>query len=460
MLVLRQLARRTHILVRQMSLDTSPPPYTGSLNPLDKSAFQKTIPILAVRVPAAQTTLAIKSPILRKFTVDIPKISAVVKVENANERLVLLKVSDKAQLSSECLDFITTHCNGFVNYGLALNYDFWSTSDILHAILPEHLREEAPVGFAAIGHIAHMNLNEDYLPYKHVIGQVFLDKNVSIKTVVNKLDNIDNQFRVFKMELLAGEPNYIVEHRESDCRFTFDFSEVYWNSRLQTEHGRFVSSLSSEDVLADVFAGVGPFALPAAKKTCAVLANDLNPQSFKYLLKNIKDNDLTGLVRPFCEDGRVFIKSAFARVLEEPFPPYTGPRRSKTSERRMQKLVAKGVASALESEPSNLPPRKRITQFVMNLPDTAIQFLDAFRGVISAQDASVYEQMPLIHCYCFTRELEQEPAEIDIRKRVQESLGESVTEDVVVRRVRSVAPGKEMYCITFRLPAGVAVSVS
>jgi tRNA (guanine37-N1)-methyltransferase len=44
------------------------------------------------------------------------------------------------------------------------------------------------------------------------------------------------------------------------------------------------------EVIADVFAGVGPFALPAAKKGCAVLANDLNPDSYKYLTLNIKDN--------------------------------------------------------------------------------------------------------------------------------------------------------------------------
>ena len=45
-----------------------------------------------------------------------------------------------------------------------------------------------------------------------------------------------------------------------------------------------------EDVVADVFAGVGPFALPAAKKGCAVYANDLNPSSHKYLVLNIKGN--------------------------------------------------------------------------------------------------------------------------------------------------------------------------
>lgn len=45
-----------------------------------------------------------------------------------------------------------------------------------------------------------------------------------------------------------------------------------------------------EDVVADVFAGVGPFTIPAARKGCAVLANDLNPASYKYLEKNVTDN--------------------------------------------------------------------------------------------------------------------------------------------------------------------------
>lgn len=39
---------------------------------------------------------------------------------------------------------------------------------------------------------------------------------------------------------------------------------------------------------------------------------------------------------------------------------------------------------------------------------------------------------------------------------MEEKLGRPVQDDVAIRKVRSVAPGKEMYCISFRLPLEVA----
>ena len=56
------------------------------------------------------------------------------------------------------------------------------------------------------------------------------------------------------------------------------------------EHQRITTLVSPKDVLFDVFAGVGPFSIPCAKKGCRVYANDLNPHSVYWLKKNLKLN--------------------------------------------------------------------------------------------------------------------------------------------------------------------------
>lgn len=44
-----------------------------------------------------------------------------------------------------------------------------------------------PSAYEMVGHIAHLNLRDEQLPWKYIIGQVLLDKNPPIKTVVNKV---------------------------------------------------------------------------------------------------------------------------------------------------------------------------------------------------------------------------------------------------------------------------------
>jgi len=82
----------------------------------------------------------------------------------------------------------------------------------------------------------------------------------------------------------------------------------------------------------------------------------------------------------------------------------------------------------------------------MNLPATAIEFLDVFQG------GWKYESTPpLISCYCFSRELDQ--FENDIIHRVEEVLHVKLDlNETHVQDVRDVGPNKKMACITFRLP--------
>ncbi|KAF8204026.1 Met-10+ like-protein-domain-containing protein [Pholiota molesta] len=472
MLLARTLfAKRAPTFVLTMSrhlyLDASPPPYTGPRDAIDKTAFRKTFSVLGARVSPEKTRVLLRANELKDTLMDLPKIRTVVSDPSQpdGDRLVLLRMADKADIPAEAQQFLDKEAKGLQEYKVDLDYDYWTAEECLHAFLPEELREGAPTGFAMTGHIAHVNLNDEYLPYKHVIGQLILDKNKRVRTVVNKLDSIDTQFRFFKMELIAGVPEYVVEHHEADCKFTFDFTEVYWNSRLHTEHERLVEMFKPDDVIADVFAGVGPFAVPAAKKGCAVLGNDLNPNSAKYLSKNVEDNRVTDLVRVSCEDGRDFIRSSVSGLYDNPFPAYTGPKPSRIQEekerKRLQKLLAAGqpIPPPAPKEATK-PPRRRISHFVMNLPDSAITFLDAFRGILTDTEgrnlSGIYDEMPMVHCHCFTRELEPARAEADIRQRVEEKLGHPLTGEVKLHLVRSVAPNKEMYCISFRLPREAA----
>ena len=43
-------------------------------------------------------------------------------------------------------------------------------------------------------------------------------------------------------------------------------------------------------LIGDMFCGIGPFAIPAARRGCTVYANDLNPDSYKYLVENARLN--------------------------------------------------------------------------------------------------------------------------------------------------------------------------
>lgn len=55
----------------------------------------------------------------------------------------------------------------------------------LQRLLPEG--SDVPSSFETVGHIAHLNIRDELIPYKHLIGQVILDKNLNIRTVVNKV---------------------------------------------------------------------------------------------------------------------------------------------------------------------------------------------------------------------------------------------------------------------------------
>ena len=208
---------------------------------------------------------------------------------------------------------------GLERYSLELGYEHLTAEAALRVLLPPTLVDGVEVlqtGFEIVGHLAHMNLKEEFLPYKATIGRVVLDKNPSLRCVVNKTAEISTQFRTFPMEVIAGEDDTLVSVRHGGAHFTFDFRTVYWNSRLQHEHELLVRELLPQGAcVADAFAGVGPFAVPAAMppRGCTVHANDLNPASHAALCTAIARNKVSARVHPHNRDGRAFLAAMGAR---------------------------------------------------------------------------------------------------------------------------------------------------
>lgn len=311
--------------------------------------------------------------------------------------------------------------------------------------------------------IVHLNLREQYLPYKHLIAEILLDKQGNSRTVINKTEDVGShsEFRTFPFELLIGDNEMNVIQHEQDCEFRFDYSRVYWNSRLDTEHRRLVEKFRPGEMVCDVMAGVGPFAMPAGKRKIFVWANDLNPHGYEVMQDAAKRNKVDEFVTPFNQDGRAFIRWSAKALLEE--------------EKKIVTLEPKGKRRRKEHNQSPAPAPEQYTRpsifdhYVMNLPATAVEFLDAFPGIYAGKESlfapNTSQPLPMVHVYCFSGHSENERDDhVDICQRISERIGYTITPDdlgdkyleLAIHNVRLVSPKKQMFCASFRLPPEVA----
>ncbi|XWS17214.1 hypothetical protein CRYUN_Cryun33cG0049100 [Craigia yunnanensis] len=486
---------------------------------LDESKFDVNLKFLALRIP--QELCKTATCLLNGYLLDKPRVKPITEDPTSvkNRYMILsekVQNPDLSDIPSQKLDELKKLCEiEVVPYSLTLGYSYWTADHILKQILPPGV--EVPSSFETIvkylthpRHVAHLNIHDELLPFKDMIAKVIYDKNYPrIKTVVNKVGTITNEFRVPKFEILAGESDMVTEVKQYGATFKLDYSLVYWNSRLEHEHVRLVSLFQPGETICDMFAGIGPFAIPAAQKRCLVYANDLNPDSVHFLKINAKINKVDGCVFAYNMDARKFVSQLMAIPacennlesddsmvkacdtcsmktindakaediqlgVEEKEVAGNDVKNDLEGMQNSSRIVD-GSVVAIKRTPdcfteenendysghkkkgntqnrikgSVLPEAKaweHVDHVIMNLPASALQFLDAFRGIISRKCWK--GPLPLIHCYCFMRA--NETKEFIILEA--ESALSAKIKDPVFHRVRDVAPNKAMFCLSFRLP--------
>jgi tRNA (guanine37-N1)-methyltransferase len=79
---------------------------------------------------------------------------------------------------------------------------------------------------------------------------------------------------------------------------------VYFSPRLATERHRVVEQVAADERFFDMFAGVGPFVIPAAKRGADCVGVDLNEVAVEYLRRNAERNGVADRVTAIHGDVR------------------------------------------------------------------------------------------------------------------------------------------------------------
>ena len=155
-------------------------------------------------------------------------------------------------------------------------------------------------------------IDEDDADRAAAIADAVLDSDLPVRSVLNRASKIKGECRVREWEVLAVDdaaddsdlaPTETV-HREYGHEFLLDLAAVYFSPRLATERHRVVDEIQSGEQVLDMFAGVGPFAIPAASRGAEVVAVDLNDTAVDYCRENARRNGVADAVTAIAGDVR------------------------------------------------------------------------------------------------------------------------------------------------------------
>jgi tRNA (guanine37-N1)-methyltransferase len=265
-----------------------------------------------------------------------------------------------------------------------------SLLQVLENDLPPNLLASLPQALDIMGDIAVIEIPPELKGHENLVGEAILKTHRNIRTVLAKAGAIGGTYRLREFTFIAGEHKTQTVHREFGCQYHVDLAKAYFSPRLSHEHQRVASLVQSGETVVDLFAGVGPFSVLIAKENPAVkvYAVDINPDAVELLKVNARVNRV---------ENRVF--------------PILGDARQITATR------LKGSADRV----------------IMNLPETAIEFVDASCQAIKLQGGT-------IHFYAFVRS----PYSIEeLKLRFSQTVkgaGRKVEAFLNTRSIRETAP--------------------
>jgi len=197
----------------------------------------------------------------------------------------------------------------------------------LRKILSEFLSSDELMyvtnSYDIVGDIAILRLTEKSRKHVQIIAKTIMSVHKNVKTVLAQASPVRGDFRLRKLEYLAGENKTTTVHKESEYLFSVNVGECYFSPRLFYERMRIAKQVEKGEVIVNMFAGAGCFSIIIAKHSNAekVYSIDINPAAVQNMQKNVKLNRVYGRIIPILGDAKDVIEKRLCHVADRVLMP-------------------------------------------------------------------------------------------------------------------------------------------
>ncbi|MCW3993231.1 MAG: methyltransferase, partial [Candidatus Bathyarchaeota archaeon] len=159
--------------------------------------------------------------------------------------------------------------------------------------------------YDVIGDIAIIRVTERSRKYSRIIAETIMNVQKNVKTVLAQTSSVRGDFRLRKLDFVAGQNKTTTVHNEYGCLFSVDVGKCYFSPRLLYERMRIAKQVGNGEVVVNMFAGVGCFSIVIAKHSKAekVYSIDVNPVAIQFMQQNVRLNRIYRRVIPIKGDA-------------------------------------------------------------------------------------------------------------------------------------------------------------
>lgn len=197
--------------------------------------------------------------------------------------------------------------------------------EALKDTVPRNLHQFIPSSFDLIGSVAVIEIPPGLRHYERVIGEALMEVYPRVETVLAKEGGTHGAYRIRGLRVIAGTGRTETIYREHGCIYYLDMMKTFFNPRMSGERIRVASQVKPGEYVVDMFAGVGPFAVLIARRqpSARVLAVEINPDAYRFLVRNIQENGVSGRVEAMGGDVRQVLRDVEDRfdraIMDLPF---------------------------------------------------------------------------------------------------------------------------------------------